>query len=747
MRHTLSLFLLFVLLACGAEDSRATLPPPNSPNPVGDTTQYPIMFVTQMPIAEDFATIASTFGNHKASLYEVGRGGDLWIRYPGGELKNLTRIAGFGDDAKQGENAIAVREPEVHWNADKAIFSMVVGAPSELYDYKEYYWQLYEITGLGKDDAPIITKVPNQPEDYNNVSPVYASNDTILFTSDRPRDGQRHLYPQLDEYEMTPTNTGLWRLEPSSGALTLFDHSPSGDFTPLVDSFGRVVFTRWDHLQRDQMADEDALSGGACRWCSVDYASEKEDAAYSRKTLEIFPEPRPERKDLLSATTPGHRFNHFMPWMMNQDGSELETLNHIGRHELSRYFPLSRTGDEALQEWYYDPSSAYPSPYKRNNPKSVDNLFQMSEDPNVRGRYLGTNAPEFFTHAAGQLVALTAPPGTAAEDVLVEYLTHPDTANGSNVNDKNAPPSANHSGLWREPLMLNNGTLVAVSAGTSLIESDNLGTRAAPKSGYNFRLRSLVKEGEYYVGADFLTGGISKDISYYDPDVEVSYSGELWELNPVEVRPRQRPDLTRSQLPELEADIFAETGVDLAEFKRYLRDNQLALIISRDVTVRDDGDKQQPFNLRVAGSSTQSSVGDAKVYDVSHMQFFEAQLLRGRTQGESEPRAGRRVLARPLNPSLNDTGLNGADSANGLIRVAEDGSVVALVPAERAVTWQLTDEAGSGVVLERNWLTFQAGEVRVCASCHGLSGSSQTGGGEPENPPEALREFLKTWKQ
>ena len=744
MRRLLSFFFVFTLIACtGDENSTGELPPPDAPsfpNPVGDTTEHPIMFVTQMPIAEDFATIASTFGNHKASLYEVGRGGDLWIRYSEGELKNLTRAAGFGDDAKQGENAIAVREPEVHWDGDKAIFSMVVGAPSELYDYKDYYWQLYEITGLGKDDTPVISKVPNQPENYNNISPIYASDDSILFTSDRPRDGQRHLYPQLDEYEMTPTNTGLWKLG-RGGELTILDHSPSGNFTPLVDSFGRVVFTRWDHLQRDQLADDDALSGGACRWCSVDYASEDEGATYKDASEEIFPEPRPERTDLLADTTsPGHRFNHFMPWMINQDGSELETLNHIGRHELSDYFPLSRTGDEALSEWYYDSSSAYPSPYKRNNLNPINHLFQMSEDPNTPGRYLGTNAPEFFTHAAGQLVMITAPPGTSAEDVTVDYLTHPDTANASNTEDADAQPSPNHSGLWRDPLPLARGELVAVHAGTTELESDNAGTRAAPVSKYSFRLRSLVKEGDYYVGGEFLTDGIRKDISYYDPDVEVRYSGELWELNPVEVRPRKRPYAPSSKLPNVEAKVFEDVGVSLAEFKTYLRENKLALVVSRDVTVRDDGDKQQPFNLRVAGSSTQSSVGDGNVYDVSHLQFFEAQLLRARTQGESEPRAGRRVLARPMNAELNAT-----NGPAGSVRVAPDGSMAALVPAERALSWQLTDEAGEGVVLERNWLTFQAGEVRVCASCHGLSGESQTGGGEPENSPQALRELLEDW--
>src|SRR5256885_7360872 len=48
-----------------------------------------------------------------------------------------------------------------------------------------------------------------------------------------------HLYPQLDEYNNVPSNSGLWSLNPTNGDLFQLDHSPSGDFHPFVDSFGR----------------------------------------------------------------------------------------------------------------------------------------------------------------------------------------------------------------------------------------------------------------------------------------------------------------------------------------------------------------------------------------------------------------------------------------------------------------------------------------------------------------------------
>ena len=155
----------------------------------------PILFVTQVPLPGDFTTVVSTFGNQIASVQAAPRGGDLWIRYPDGTTKNLTRAAGFGAVGMQGANAIAVREPSVHWSGTKALFSMAIGAPKQQFLFEDYVWQIYEITGLGETDTPVIRKIANQPADYNNVSPFYGTDDRILFTSDRPRSGERHLYP------------------------------------------------------------------------------------------------------------------------------------------------------------------------------------------------------------------------------------------------------------------------------------------------------------------------------------------------------------------------------------------------------------------------------------------------------------------------------------------------------------------------------------------------------------------------
>jgi hypothetical protein len=57
-------------------------------------TTNPILFVAQPPIPDDFARIASVFGNQLPSVASAGRGGDLMLRYPEASLRNLTRKAG-----------------------------------------------------------------------------------------------------------------------------------------------------------------------------------------------------------------------------------------------------------------------------------------------------------------------------------------------------------------------------------------------------------------------------------------------------------------------------------------------------------------------------------------------------------------------------------------------------------------------------------------------------------------------------
>ena len=711
--------LLFVLILAGA------IAPVRAQATV--ITPYPILFVTQVPVPDDFTTIGATFGNHRGTIDSVARGGDLWIRYPNGTLRNLTQLAGYGNTGFQGANAIAVRDPCVHWSGARALFAMVRGATAQQYQHITYYWRLYEITGLGPTDTPVVTLVPNQPANCNNVTPIYGSDGRILFTADRPRDGSAHLYPPRDEYEVAPVVSGIWSLHPASGDLRLLNHAPSGDFTPRIDSFGRVLFTQWDHLQRDQLADVDHTQPtyGMFNW-----SSEAAGSVPTPSVTELFPEPRPSRPDLLAGTNMrGHLFNHFFPWQMHQDGTGIETLNHIGRHELHRYFDHAINGDPNVHDF------SVPATVRL----SLENFFHLQEDPLQPGRYVGTDAPEFYSHSAGQLVSITAPPGSNPDLITAVHLTHPDTRTQTNT------PGPNHSGQYRNPLPLSDGTLLAAHTAYTGA-SANIGTTTAPQSPFTFRLRQLVTSGSYLTAGTALTAGISKSVSWWSPDVMVSYTGPLWELSPVEVRARPVPPLTTASLPAPEQNAFTVAGVDPAVLRQFLRERQLALITSRNATTRDRADQQQPYNLRVVGTATQTTGAPGTVYDIAHLQVFQGDLLRG-IGGVASPAAGRRVLAQPLHDAAAIAAMppNPGGPA-GSVAIGADGSLAAFVPAARALTWQLTGSAGGPIVRERYWLTFQPGEIRVCASCHGTNTADQQNHPEPANTPLALIDLLRHWQ-
>jgi Hydrazine synthase alpha subunit middle domain len=694
---------------------------------------YPILFGTQTPNGGDFTNIMSTFGTHRGDTDSAPRGGDLWIRYPDGTRRNLTAEAGYGTTAGQ---EIAVRDPAPHPDGARALFSMVIGGTTQD-DYTPAYFQIYEVTGFGEGQAVQIRELP-QPADYNNVSPIYGAGDRIFFTSDRPRNGDRRLHPQLDEYETAPTVSGLWSMRADGSELALLDHAPSGDFEPLVDSFGRIVMSRWDHLQRDQQADsdiEDLIAGSAQGYGAVTYESESTDAHHAlAPSDEVFPEQRevyggaaPDPVwDHMEPTEETHTFNQFFPWMAEQDGTGLEILDHLGRHELAGYIAPARTYLE------YDGVE-----------KRVDVFLHIAEDPTSPGTYYGIQCPEFGTRSAGQIVSIAAPPGANADTIPVEYVTHPATR--SALAD-GAPADADHIGMFRDPVVLSDGSLWA-SHTTNVFGEDETVTNPPYPQPYtlssrnDFAIVRLVPGANGYraVGERLLATPITKSVSYFDNDAYriVQYSGPLWELQPIEVRPHPEPAASTAVVPAIESAILAEElgGAGVAMLRTWLRANELALVTSRDVTVR--ADRQQDFDLKIAWSAHRTAAPGSTPKEIGWLQLLEGRQLRGFHWD------GRRVLARPITSSLNPP-QSGAPA--GAVRLGDDGSMAAFVPARRALSWQTTEPDGTPAVRERYWLTFQPGEIRVCTNCHGVNTHDVFGGPIPQNPPAALRDLVDWWR-
>jgi hypothetical protein len=310
--------------------------------------------------------------------------------------------------------------------------------------------------------------------------------------------------------------------------------------------------------------------------------------------------------------------------------------------------------------------------------------------------------------------------------------------------------------IYRNPLPLANGSLLAVHSPVTQYDS-NSGTAAAPKSRYAFHLRMLVSSGTTMVPDSSLTVTSPQNVnlSYYAGGSPITYSGApLWELDPVEVidRTASKPAQLNSSIAAVEQTVFDEEGVHAPTYQSYLRSGGLALVVGRNVTRRDAADRQQPFNLKVSWSATQTLGAAGKVYDIGWMQFFQADALRAYTFNGSNmsapPQPGRRLMPVPLHgPALSEMpAVPGAPQ--GAVRLADDGSWAAVLPAGRALTWQLLDGTGAlSQVKERMEVTFAPGEVRTCAVCHGVNSHDQAGNlGVPVTKPMALRPVLQFWK-
>jgi hypothetical protein len=733
----------------------------------------PIMFVSQMPLARDMETRMSAFGNHQGSTEAAGRGGDLFILYPAspdsphGCLRNLTRELGLGEPGVlQGDQSIAVRDPAISHDATCALFSMVQGAPLDSGNQetsREFYWQIHEVCGLDADDTPRITRLAGQPDNQNNIAPIYATDsvNTVLFVSDKvPRDSAaRHLYPRLDEYELLPTTTGLWSLDRTTEAVELLLDTPSGAFTPLTDSCGRTLVSSWDHLQSDIYT---FGTNGRHSWNLTD---ESADAPFAEQ-FEYFPSPIDHADPRVLSIHPEygqlktHKIKLFFLWELKdirafngQVHTRLggaETINHIGRHQLDFFFePSFIRAQSGLSDFSH--------PFGRAR-SLEDGIMYAAEDPTEAGTFFFTDAQHFQKNGAGRLLKIRARCTASAEGAFPVGIT---------------PRDVDRLGAYRDPLPLSDGQLVAVYTATEA-DTRDAGSAAGgvftTQPNYVFSLVSMVPQGDIYEPGAPLVSGIGRHVELFGVHFanRTSYDGAFSLIDPVEVRPRNPVAPHSIGLPATVETAFAQAGVSAGEFVDWLRERELAVLVVNNVTSRNADDEQQPYNLladteRGLGAASIKASRPTPVWPVRYLQIFEGVARRvngffGGADGTApsippvDLVAGRRVVASPY---ADATGLSDvATSAVGRdpalrpasVRIALDGSVAAVVPAGRAFSYQLTDAAGFPIVTERVWLTARPGEIVACGSCHAPDTVDQAGREQQTNVPIALTELLGRYK-
>jgi len=153
---------------------------------------------------------------------------NLWIHgADGGRLCKLNVASGevtaLLDDPKG-----AVRDPQVHYDAKKVLFAYRKGGT--------HYYNLYEIGIDGKN----LRQITNGA--WDDIEPAYLPDGGIVFASARCK---RYIGCWLAQTAI------LFRCDADGGNMRMLSSGSFTENTPSVLPDGRVLYTRWEYVNRD----------------------------------------------------------------------------------------------------------------------------------------------------------------------------------------------------------------------------------------------------------------------------------------------------------------------------------------------------------------------------------------------------------------------------------------------------------------------------------------------------------------
>ncbi len=219
---TLCAVVIFGGTAFGADSKDPTLPgllKKSLSGPMADVDE--VIFAARQPGAgshwyENFGYYAQD--ENRKVFREMGRLCRLNIRT--GKLRVLL------DD-----NRGSVRDPQVHYDAGKVVFSYRNGGCD--------YFHLYEIN----IDGSALTRLTDGP--YDDIEPTYLSDGGIMFCSSRCRRWVNCWYTQV---------AVLYRCDADGANVTPISANIEHDNTPWPLPDGRVLYQRWEYVDRSRVA-------------------------------------------------------------------------------------------------------------------------------------------------------------------------------------------------------------------------------------------------------------------------------------------------------------------------------------------------------------------------------------------------------------------------------------------------------------------------------------------------------------
>lgn len=313
------LLILAIAGILAASDGRAQAPadkPPALPERMrqGPMAQVrEILFCTRAPYSDGhwYANIGYYGDDEKLPAYagngkpDVGR--LLMLDLDTGTARTLFDAGGG-----------SVRDPDIHWDAQKLVFAWRRNA--------EAHYHLYELALAG--GAP--RQLTSGP--FDDYEPCYLPDDSIAFVSTRCKRWVNCWKTQVGI---------LYRCEPDGRNPRAISANTEHDNTPAVLNDGRLIYTRWEYVDRSQI-------GYHHLWAMLPDGTEQTVffGNQEHSPLYIDPRPIPGSTTIACIESPGHGLNEHRGYValvsMRRGPDEKESLTRLTRQpHYSDPFPLS----------------------------------------------------------------------------------------------------------------------------------------------------------------------------------------------------------------------------------------------------------------------------------------------------------------------------------------------------------------------------------------------------------------------
>ncbi len=172
----------------------------------------------------------------------------------------------------------SIRDPEVHYDARKVLFSYRQAGTD--------HYHLYEINVDGSE----LKQLTSGP--YDDYEPAYLPDGGIVFVSTRCQCWVNCWMTQVGV---------LYRCDADGGNIQRLSHNPEHDNTPAVLPDGRILYTRWEYVDRSQVEFHHL-------W-TINPDGSGEMAYYGNMhpgIVMIDAKPIPNSRDVLANFSPGH---------------------------------------------------------------------------------------------------------------------------------------------------------------------------------------------------------------------------------------------------------------------------------------------------------------------------------------------------------------------------------------------------------------------------------------------------------